>query len=53
VASGRPKLSVDQQRAVIKAVIDRIEVRKGVVGKRFDPMAEAKGLGRLTITWRA
>jgi DNA invertase Pin-like site-specific DNA recombinase len=53
VASRWPKLSVDHRRAVIKAVIDRIEVRKGVIGKRFDPVAEAQGLGRLTITWRS
>jgi hypothetical protein len=39
-------LPEDQKWAVIRAVIDRIEVVPGVVGKRFDP-------DRLRITWRA
>jgi hypothetical protein len=46
VASRWPKLSEEQRRAVIKAVIDRIDVVAGVVGRRFDP-------GRLRITWRS
>jgi hypothetical protein len=53
VARRWPTLSVDQQRAVIKTVMERIEVRPGMKGKRFDPVAEANGIGRLTITWRA
>jgi hypothetical protein len=53
VARWWPKLSADQQRAVVGAVIDRIDVRPGMKGKRFDPVAEAQGRGRLKITWRA
>jgi DNA invertase Pin-like site-specific DNA recombinase len=48
-----PKLTTGQQRAVVGAVIDRIEVRPGMKGKRFDPVAESQGRGRLEITWRA
>ena len=41
VAKRWPKLSAAQQQAIIRVVIDRIEVGPGTVGKRFDPIAEA------------
>jgi hypothetical protein len=39
-------LSVERQRAIEAAVIDRIEVAPGVSGRRFDP-------NPLEVTWRA
>jgi DNA invertase Pin-like site-specific DNA recombinase len=41
-----PKLNVDQRRAVLAAVIDRIEIKPGEIGCRFDP-------SRIDITWAA
>jgi hypothetical protein len=41
-----PDLSLDRRRAILAAVIERIEIHPQGSGQRFDPEA-------ITVTWRA